>query len=138
MENSFGIPIIPLNEEDRLAKRNSYNILRDYEEVGTFKHVAAMAAHIFKVPISLVSFVDKEFVCFKGNVGMEGMDGVSRGDSLCSLAILKDEITIFENAKEEPCLMANPMVAGELLVFGTSFPYFNFNIKKTFPTVHLK
>jgi GAF domain-containing protein len=118
MENTFGMQIIPPNEEERLAKLHCFNILNDYDETGTFKHIAAMAAHIFKVPIALVSFVDKEQVFFKGNIGMEGTDSVSRGESLCSLAILKEEATVFENAKEEPCLIANPMVAGS---FGLQF-----------------
>lgn len=118
MENTFGIPITPANEEERLAKLYGYNVLGDYEEVGIFKHVAAMAAQIFQAPIALVSFVDKEQVFFRGNVGMEGTDEVSRGVSLCSLAILKEGVSIFENTRKEPCLLANPMVAGS---FGMQF-----------------
>ena len=55
---------------------------------------------------------------FKGNVGMEGVDEVDRGVSLCSLAILDPEPTIFNNALLEPCLLANPLVAGN---FGLRF-----------------
>lgn len=118
MQNTFGIPIIPANDEDRLSKLYLYNVLDKYEGDGVFKHVAAMAAKIFRVPIALVSLVDKEHVIFKGNVGMEGVDVVSRGASLCSLAVLQDEVTVFENAKEEPCLLTNPLVAGD---FGLKF-----------------
>ncbi|WP_224997833.1 GAF domain-containing protein [Cesiribacter sp. SM1] len=118
MENTFGIPIIPDNDRERLEKLYSYNVIDRYDEDGIFKHVAAMAAKIFKVPIALVSLVDKEHVIFKGNVGMEGTDIVSRGASLCSLAVLNDGVTVFENAKEEPCLLSNPLVAGD---FGLKF-----------------
>ncbi len=113
MENTFGISIIPGNEEKRLAKLYSFKIRREYEKAGNFRHVAAMAAHIFKAPIGLVSFVYKETVLFKGNVGMEGTNEVSRGVSLCSLAVLKDDVTVFENAEQEPCLLANPLVTGD-------------------------
>jgi GAF domain-containing protein len=110
MENSFGIPIIPENEEERLAELYSYKITDIYEKQGSFKHIAAMAAHIFNAPVGLVSFVDREKVIIRGNFGMEGTDGVARGVSLCSLAVLRDEVTIFENALQEPCLTYNPMV----------------------------
>lgn len=118
MKNTFGIPIIPANEEERLEKLYSYNVLENHEKEGTFKHVAAMAAAIFKVPIALVSFVDREHVHFKGNVGMEGIDETDRGVSFYSLVVLKDELTIFEDAKQEPCLLANPLVVGD---FGLKF-----------------
>jgi GAF domain-containing protein len=117
MNNSFGIDIIPDNETDRLNKLYNYQILESETE-GTFKHIAALAAHIFKVPIALVSFVDSGKVWFKGNVGMEGIKGVDRGVSLCSLSILNDDATVFRNALEEKCLLANPLVAGE---FGLRF-----------------
>jgi GAF domain-containing protein len=43
---------------------------------------------------------------------------VPRGDSLCSLAILKNDTTVFVNALDEPCLLASPIVAGK---FGLRF-----------------
>jgi len=43
---------------------------------------------------------------------------IDRGISLCSLAVLDPEPTIFEDATKEPCLLANPLVAGE---FGLKF-----------------
>ena len=118
MENTFNKPIIPKNDEERLAKLYSYGIDQVYEKAGTFKHIVSMAASIFKVPIALVSFVDEEQVIFAGNFGMEDTRKVSRGVSLCSLAILHEEVTVFENAREEACLLANPLVAGD---FGLQF-----------------
>lgn len=116
--NTFGIPIIPDNEEERLAKLHSLNILDSYEENGTFKHVAAIASRMFNVPIALVNLVDRDFVVTKAQSGMDGITQVERGISLCSLSILRSDVTVFENAREEPCLLANPMVIGE---FGLQF-----------------
>lgn len=117
MYNSFDRPIIPPNEADRLEALKSYNILHSAPE-GFFNNLANIIAKSFDTPIALISLVDAEEVFFKANVGMEGTQYVPRGISLCSLAILEPEPTIFENAEEEPCLLANPLVAGE---FGLKF-----------------
>lgn len=118
MENSFGKPIIPEIEEQRLAKLRSLNILDTYEENGTFKHIAAVASRMFDVPIALVNFVVKDYVVTKAGVGMGSTKEVSRDVSLCSLAVLRKDVTVFENTLKEPCLLANPLVTGE---FGLRF-----------------
>ena len=118
MENTFGRPIIPDNEHERVKKLRSLHILDTHLEDGPFKHIAAMASRMFNVPIALVNLVETDNVWIMGNVGMEGTEKVKRGTSLCSLSILRDDVTVFENAKEEPCLLANPLVAGD---FGLQF-----------------
>lgn len=117
MDNTFGIPIIPEDDEARVKKLQEYNIL-DTKTEGPFNNVASIAAHMFKTPMAFVSFVDKDRVWFKANVGLPGVTDTPRGVSLCSLAILSNEVTVFTNAAEEPCLLANPLVAGE---FGLKF-----------------
>jgi GAF domain-containing protein len=119
MENNFGgMPIIPENEDQRVAKLRSFNILDTHQEEGPFKHIASMAARMFNVPIALVNLVDSDFVHTKASQGVDNPAPVPRGTSLCSLAILREDVTVFENALEEPCLLANPMVTGE---FGLRF-----------------
>lgn len=118
MNNTFGKPIIPENEEARLERLHSYHILETHDNTRTFRHVTAMAIQIFKVPIALVSLVGYDKVFFKANIGMEGVKDAKRGESLCSLTILSDEVTVFEKAKEDPCLLANPLVTGS---FGLQF-----------------
>ncbi|WP_192820136.1 GAF domain-containing protein [Rufibacter sp. LB8] len=113
MDNTFGLPIIPANEQDRLAKLRSYDILDTYQEEGPFKHIAAMASRMFNVPIALINLVEKDYVVTRQAVGMEPGTQVPRGTSLCSLAILRDHSTVFENALEEPCLLSNPLVTGD-------------------------
>ncbi|WP_026462031.1 GAF domain-containing protein [Adhaeribacter aquaticus] len=118
MQNTFGRPIIPSNEEERLVKLHSLDILGSYDEQGPFKHIAAIASRLFNVPIALVNLVDRDFVRTKADVGMNGVTEVPRGTSLCSLAILNDDVTVFEDAKQDPCLLANPLVTGD---FGLQF-----------------
>ena len=117
MHNTFGLNIIPDNEEERSNALRRYKVV-DTPSEDSFDNVAKLAAKIFNVPISLVSLVDSEEVFFKANVGMGNAKIVPRGVSLCSLVILKDEVTVFENAGTEPCLLSNPNVAGK---FGLKF-----------------
>jgi len=117
MENTFGINIIPDNDQERVEALKRYKIL-DTPPEGAFDNVASLATQIFKVPISLVSLVDAEQVYFKANVGMGKVRTMERGVSLCSLAVMQEGVTVFENAKDEPCLLANPNVAGG---FGLNF-----------------
>lgn len=117
MENTFGMNIIPKNDTQRIEALKRYKIL-DTPPENAFDTVARLATQIFKVPISLVSLVDAEQVYFKANIGMGKAKSASRGVSLCSLAVMQSEVTVFENASEERCLLSNPNVAGD---FGLKF-----------------
>jgi PAS domain S-box-containing protein len=117
MENTFGKNIIPDNDIERIEALKRYKIL-DTPPENAFDNIAKLATQIFNVPISLISLVDVEQVYFKANLGMGNTRTAKRGVSLCSLAILDQEVTVFENAPEEPCLLTNPNVAGS---FGLKF-----------------
>lgn len=117
MENSFGKPIIPANEEQRLKALRYYLAIQKLP-ASFFHNLALIVARTFNTPIALVSLVEEKQVIFKGNIGMEDTEVVPRGISLCSLAVLDTEPTIFEDALKEPCLLSNPLVAGD---FGLRF-----------------
>ena len=117
MNNTFGKDIIPSNEQERLKALRQYEVL-DTPREGAFDHIAQMAVRMFNVPIALVSFTDQDRVWFKANIGMEDVTEADRGVSLCSLAILSDEPTVFLDATNERCLLANPLVVGD---FGLRF-----------------
>lgn len=117
MQNTFDKDIIPPNEADRLKALEPFTLLRDLPET-YFDNFARIIAATFDTPIALVSLVGEEDVSFPGNYGMKGTEKVSRGISLCSLGILDENLTVFNNTLEEPCLLTNPLVAGE---FGLRF-----------------
>jgi GAF domain-containing protein len=117
LENTFGRNIIPDNEAERLENLKKYNILYSKAEPA-FDELAILAATTFNVPLAMVNFVDKESVWTKTKHGAEADEDVERGTSICSLAILNDCVTVFENTLAEPQLMSNPLVAGE---FGLRF-----------------
>lgn len=116
-ENTFGINILPENDVERIEALKRYRIA-DTPSEESFDDIAKLATQIFRVPISLLSLVDAESVFFKVNIGMGQAKQSTRGTSLCALAILDKEITVFEDALKEPCLMANPNVVGN---FGLRF-----------------
>lgn len=118
MENKFKREDLPENEQERLKKLYGYNAIDSYELSGTFQHVASTAARIFNVPIAFVNFVDKDSILIKASVGVDGHSSIAREIGLCSLAVLRDEVTFFKDARTEQCLAANPLVHGD---FGLQF-----------------
>lgn len=117
MDNSFGKPIIPSNDAERVNSLRSLEIL-DKEPGGYLNNLVQIIARAFSMPIALISLVDEERVFFAASKGMPDTQNVSRGISLCSLAILDNNPTIFKDALREPCLLANPLVTGK---FGLRF-----------------
>ncbi len=117
MNNTFNKVIIPHNEKERLKALEYFEILNELPD-RYFSNLAQIVAHTFNAEIALVSVVGGEEVLFKGNHGMEGTNKTERGKSLCSLAILDTEPTVFNDALKEPCLLSNPLVVGE---FGLRF-----------------
>ena len=111
MENFFNKPIIPVDEPERLQAIQRYRLIESIP-IGYFNRLANIVARTFGVPIALVSIVEKSVVQFPGNFGMPDTEKVSRGMSLCSLAVLDDCPTVFKDALKEPCLLTNPLVTG--------------------------
>lgn len=108
--------IIPDKEAERMAAVRRYDIL-DTPPDGSFDHVTAIAARLFKVPISIVSIVDHDRIWFKSHHGVPVTE-VGRDPGLCASAILGSEPYILPDAKVDPRSLANPLVAGD---FGLRF-----------------
>ncbi|WP_442589035.1 GAF domain-containing protein [Pedobacter sp. AW31-3R] len=112
MENTFGKNIIPQNEEERLENLKKYKILYTQSDP-ILDQLAAGAATSFGAPLAMINFVDKDNVWMKANNDDDIDGGAERGSSLCSLAILKDRVTVFEDFLTDPLLLSNPLFAGE-------------------------
>lgn len=104
----FGIE----EEGQRLAELHSYEIL-DTPPDGAFDDVTLIAAQFFKVPICIVSLVDKDRVWFKSAVGISGISQIDRGPGLCASAIMSDNVYVANDLRLDPNSLANPLVAGE-------------------------
>ncbi|MCZ4243614.1 GAF domain-containing sensor histidine kinase [Pedobacter punctiformis] len=104
--------IIPENDEARLKKLRHYEIL-DTPPENAFDTIALLAAQIFDVPSAFVTFVDQDRVYFKANISDLKINEVRRDESFCSLAILDQQITVFEDTHAFPEFLTNPYVSAE-------------------------
>lgn len=116
MINTFNTDIIPADEQQRLDALHRYRLLGTYAE-NSFKSIAKLVSEIFKTSIAMISLVDAEVVHFGSNVGMESSAG-PRGESFCSLTILKPEVHVIENALKDSVVAGNPLVCSD---FGLRF-----------------
>ncbi len=102
---------VPANEERRL------DILKEYEVLDTaaekvFDDITALAARVCDTPIALLSFVDRDRQWFKSSVGLAVRE-TSRNVSMCSYAILHNEVFVIPDAAADERFSRNPLVTGE-------------------------
>lgn len=104
--------MIPLNEEERVENLKKYKILYTKPEPA-FDQIAAIAATMLNAPVAMINFVDRYTVWTKANQNGESGFEQDRDICLCSLAILKDKVTVYEDLSKEMHLISNPLIAGE-------------------------
>ena len=104
-------PGIPADEDARIQALRSYAIL-DTPPAPSFDRLTRLAAHLFDVPIALVSLIDSERQWIKSRVGVDVCE-TSRDVSLCAYAILNSTLFVVPDAAADPRFADNPFVAGE-------------------------
>ncbi|GGG54960.1 GAF domain-containing protein [Hymenobacter glacieicola] len=117
MPNIFPDRLVPENEVARLRALHMYQIVNTTPEK-IFDDYVAWAAQLFNTPISLISFVDEDYVHFKAVTGAEGVPGLVRTDSMCSAAILLDAPVVTADYSAESCRLISTDVAQ---AFGLNF-----------------
>lgn len=81
----------------------------------TFVELVRLTAKLFRVPIGIIAFVEEEEVRFGLNYGLApDVDRVNRWETLCSVAMLREEISVFEDLRDYPCALINPMLVHRL------------------------
>lgn len=103
-------PDIPANECHRLTELREYGIL-DTDTETTFDQITFLAAEIFGVKYSFVSFVDENRQWFKSRHGIS-LTETPRDISFCGHAILNDEVFIIPDALKDERFSDNPVVTG--------------------------
>lgn len=106
----------PDDEEDRLNALYSYHIL-DTSADSAFNELVELTAEICQVPIALISLVDESRQWFKAEVGL-GIPQTERSISLCSHAILQEDLFIISDTLKDERFFNNPLV--------TSYPNIRF------------
>ncbi len=102
---------LPGNEVERLEALRQYHIL-DTPAEAAFDRITSLAARLFNMPIALVSLIDESRGWFKSVYGFD-MREVQRDATICSLALLSDEVLVIPDTRQDNRLVCNPFVQNE-------------------------
>ncbi len=103
---------VPSNEQERLETLRSLEVL-DTAPEASFDRITATAARIFRMPVALVSLLDRDRQWFKSRVGISLCE-TGREVAICAHAMLRPhEVTVVENTTLDARFADNPLVTGE-------------------------
>jgi phosphoribosyl 1,2-cyclic phosphodiesterase/DNA-binding response OmpR family regulator len=105
---------LPPDEEQRLATLHSLGIL-DTPEEQRFDRLTRLAAAILRVPVALVSLVDRERQWFKSAHGVE-VRQTPRETSFCAHAVAARELLVVPDALADHRFADSPQVSGRTRV----------------------
>jgi sigma-B regulation protein RsbU (phosphoserine phosphatase) len=106
-------PVLPENEEERLASLHALELL-DSPREQRFDQIVSLAKAVMEVPIAYIALLDSDRQWFKAKVGLcDTLSETPRDESFCGHAILQDDPLIVEDALEDPRFFDNPMVTSE-------------------------
>ena len=115
----------PPNEEERLAELNGLNLL-DTPREADFDQVTARLTRLFKVPMALVTLVDKNRQWFKSQAGLPAdlaeTRSTARDVSLCGHVIANDEVLVVRDLARDSRFANNPFVKERGLRFYAGVP----------------
>ena len=99
---------LPANEADRLAALHDFQIL-DTPPDDAFDRITRIASRILKMPIAIVSLVDKERQWFKSHLGVDTQE-TPREVAFCAHAICEQDVMVIQDAVEDQRFSDNPLV----------------------------
>ncbi len=111
-----GTGTMPGDEGQRLHTLAAYGLASTPSETD-FDHFAAMAADLFRLPISLINLVGERHLTVKGRFGLD-VESIPREGAFCAYTILSDNVFVV------PDLAADARFAGHPLVAETGFRFY--------------
>ncbi|WIA41989.1 hypothetical protein OEZ86_009290 [Tetradesmus obliquus] len=104
---------LPSDEQNRWDQLVGYNIL-DTEPEEAYDRITELCKRLFKVPIAMVTFVDKDRVWLKSVQGLPGLKQVERRQSLCAWTLLSrfPEALVVPDLREDIRFKDFPVVVG--------------------------
>jgi PAS domain S-box-containing protein len=101
---------IPENDTERLKALHDYDILDSLSET-EFNRITELASLICNVPISLITFIDKERQWLKSNIGFD-LSETKRSSSFCQYAIMDNALFEVADATKDERFKNNEFVTG--------------------------
>ena len=101
---------LPPDEEARLTELASYGVL-DTPPEPAFDRITRLAARIFKVPVALISLIDRERQWYKSHHGIEHEED-SREHAFCAYTILEGRTMVVPDAALDERFRDNPTIGG--------------------------
>ncbi len=101
---------LPANETERLAALASYDVLDTPPEQG-FDDLTMLAAHIFDVPIAVITLIDEHRQWIKASVGVTAR-ATPRERSFCAHAILSPDVMVVPDLRRDDRFHDHPLVVG--------------------------
>lgn len=118
-------PPVPFNEELRQSAVEQTRLLDSIPEE-RFDRLTRIACHVFRVPISLVTLVDRKRQWFKSRQGLD-VSETPRSASFCAYAVAMDELLEVPDAQHDWRFAANPLVTGHPFIrFYAGMPIRNY------------
>lgn len=102
---------LPHNESSRLAALQTLLVM-DTPPDQRLDQIVRFAAREYDVPIALITLLDADRQWFKASIGMGTTCQTSRDISFCGHTILRSEIMVVPDAKQDPRFQDNPLVDG--------------------------
>lgn len=87
------------NEQVRLSILDRYKIL-DTPAEDAFDNLATLACTIFDLPICLISFIGRDEIFYKANIGFSGKESEPRKGSMLDLTGQQEDIVVSESLVE--------------------------------------
>lgn len=115
MDNVYGINLIPDNDAERVAALERYQIFNSHREKA-FDSICELACELFSCPISHISFLNSDTEFIKAEVGLNGLQFVSRSVGFCAVAILQPDLLLVEDTLQHELFVNHPYVTDKLRI----------------------
>lgn len=99
------------HDQAHIGNIANYHFLRGRSDP-SFDHIVKLAARVFNVPTSLLSFVDHEVQWLAARTGLESSETL-RSLSFCSHALKDGDVLVVPNAKNDARFRNNALVTGD-------------------------
>ncbi|PWC84848.1 diguanylate cyclase [Azospirillum sp. TSH100] len=102
---------MPAREEDRLSALQRFELL-DTPAEPAFDQITRLAAKLLKVPVALISLVDRDRQWFKSRIGLP-VQQTPREHAFCAHALDSDALFVVGDARQDERFADNPLVTGD-------------------------